>query len=75
MLTAVLVIGSGDADNIVASVGPETGDLPRTHVTVRSEGGSAVVEIAAADSSAMRAALNSYLECIAITEDIENIIR
>ncbi|MEA4977469.1 MAG: KEOPS complex subunit Pcc1 [Methanomassiliicoccaceae archaeon] len=75
MLTAVLVIGSGDADSIVASVGPETGDLPRTHVTVRSEGDSAVVEITAADSSAMRAALNSYLECIAITEDIENIIR
>lgn len=75
MLTAVLVIGSGDADSIVASVGPETGDLPRTRATVRSEGSSAVVEITAADPSAMRAALNSYLECIAITEDIENIIR
>lgn len=75
MLTAVLRIRSGDADSIVASVGPEIEDLPRTSVSLRSEGGSAIIEIKATDASAMRAALNSYLESISITEDIENIIR
>ncbi len=75
MLTAVLKIGSGNAGSIVASVGPEMKDLPRTSVSIRSEGGSAIVEIEAADVSAMRAALNSYLESISITEDIEDIIR
>jgi len=75
MLTATLTIESVNAESIVASVGPETGGLPRTHVTVRSEGAAAIIEISAADSSAMRAALNSYLESITITEDIENIIK
>ena len=75
MLTATLRIGSSDAESIVASVGPEAEDLPRTSVSVRSEEGVAIIEIIATDTSAMRAAVNSYLESITITEDIEDIIK
>ncbi len=75
MLTATLRIGSSDAESIIASVGPETEDLPRTSVSLRSEEGVAIIEIIATDTSAMRAAVNSYLESITITEDIEDIIK
>ncbi len=75
MLTATLRIKSADAENIVASVGPEVEDLPRTSVSVRSEEGVAIIEIVATDTSAMRAAINSYLESIKIVENIEEIIK
>jgi KEOPS complex subunit Pcc1 len=75
MLTAVLRIESENPESIVASVGPEAEDLPRTSVQIYSEDGVATVRIIATDSSAMRAAVNSYLESITITEDIEGIIK
>jgi KEOPS complex subunit Pcc1 len=39
------------------------------------EGDEAVMTIEAADTSAMRAALNSFLECVMITEDIDKITK
>ena len=50
-------------------------ELPRTRVSVTGRAGETLVEITASDTSAMRAALNSYLECIRITEDIERITK
>jgi KEOPS complex subunit Pcc1 len=74
MLSAVVNIESADADTVLASLRPETGrELPRTHVEVRSGEGTVTLDIRAADASAMRAALNSYLECIRITEEIQKI--
>lgn len=76
MLRAVLTVVSADAETVVASISPEAGrELPRTHAVVEEENGNAVVKITASDTSAMRAALNSYLECIRITEDIAKITR
>ncbi|MDR2846278.1 MAG: hypothetical protein LBV63_03250 [Candidatus Methanoplasma sp.] len=73
---ALISIESADAAGIVLSLGPETGrDLPRTSTEVRMGSGIGFVEISAADTSALRAALNSYLECIRITEDIVKITR
>jgi len=76
MFAAEIRITSDDASSIISALGPEAGrELPRTSSLVRTENGTGVIEIAASDASAMRAALNSYLECIKITEDISRITR
>jgi KEOPS complex subunit Pcc1 len=76
MLRAILKVPSAQAEAVSASLRPEAGrELPRTRSAVRTEDGAAVIEIAASDSSAMRAALNSYLECVRIIEDIEELTR
>lgn len=76
MLSASLRISSADTDGIISSLKPEAGrDLPRTRIRIFDDNGTVAVDISATDTSAMRAALNSYLECIKITEDINRITR
>lgn len=76
MFTAEIRITSDDVPDIISALSPEAGrELPRTAARIRSENGTGVIELTAADASAMRAALNSYLECIRITEDIGRITR
>ena len=76
MFAAEIRITSDDAPSIICALSPEAGrELPRTKADVRMEEGTGVIEITASDASAMRAALNSYLECIRITEDIGRITR
>lgn len=76
MLSARLRIDSPDAGAIASALGPEAGrELPRTRVAVSLSGGSALVSIDADDTTAMRAALNSYLGCIRITQDISRIAK
>ncbi len=76
MPTAVLRITSGSAGRIASAIEPEARrDLLRTHTEIHTENGGAVMRIEADDTSAMRAALNSFLECIMITEDIDRITR
>lgn len=76
MPTAVLTIDRPDASAAVSAVGPETHrDLPRTRTVIRMKGEKAELVIEADDVSSMRAAVNSYLECIKITEDIAKITK
>ena len=76
MLKAVLKVESSDAGTILSALQPETGrELPRTSVTLTGDEASVTLIIDATDVSAMRAALNSYLGCIRITEDINRITR
>ncbi|MBP6020983.1 MAG: hypothetical protein KA502_00115 [Candidatus Methanomethylophilaceae archaeon] len=76
MLSATLRIVTADAETVASAIEPEAGrELPRTRVSVTGRAGETLVEITASDTSAMRAALNSYLECIRITEDIERITK
>lgn len=76
MPSAVIVISNPGAANTVSSVSPEARrDLLRTHTEIRMEENKAVLSIEAADTSAMRAALNSFLECVMITENIEKITK
>ena len=76
MFAAEIRITSDDVPNIISALSPEAGrELPRTKACVRTEDGIGVIELTASDASAMRAALNSYLECIRITEDISRITR
>jgi len=76
MLSARLTIVSDDAVAIVRSLMPESArEISRTHTEISFSDREAVVEITSADTTAMRAALNSYLGCIRITEDIGRITR
>ena len=81
MLRATLRITGAAAHAAVPSISPEAGrELPRTETDIRSEGDDKkfqlpIVSITATDTSAMRAAINSYLECIRIIEDIDNLTR
>ena len=65
-----------NAGTVIESLSPESRRaLPRTEVLVSGDGGKVTLTVRAADTSAMRAALNSYLGFIRITEDIGNITR
>jgi len=76
MFEAEIRITSDDAPSVISALSPEAGrELPRTKARARMEGGAGVITLSASDASAMRAALNSYLECIRITEDIGRITR
>ncbi|MCL2711763.1 MAG: hypothetical protein FWD37_00600 [Methanomassiliicoccaceae archaeon] len=70
MLSAVLS-ADGNADMIISVLSPEIGrELPRTETDISRNGDSVLVKVTAKDVSAMRAALNSYLGWIRITEEI-----
>ena len=74
MLRAVLRVSG--ADTAAEALGPESGrELPRTRASVSSEGGETVVRIEADDTYAMRAALNSYLECVIVVQSVEHIAK
>lgn len=76
MPSAILTIENSGAANTVSAVSPEARrDLMRTHAEIRMERDRAVLSIEATDTSAMRAALNSFLECVMITENIEKITK
>ena len=76
MLRAELRIEGIPADTAVAAISPEAGrELPRTSTEISLEDEAAVIRITASDTSAMRAAVNSYLECIKVVEDIGDLTR
>ena len=76
MLKATLRINGIAVDTAVPSISPEAGrELPRTETHISGEADETVIDITASDTSAMRAALNSYLECIRIIEDIGNLTK
>ena len=76
MLSARLTVVSPEAGTIVRSLTPEASrDISRTHVSVSLDGDVGVICIDSSDSTAMRAALNSYLGCIRITENIGKITK
>lgn len=71
MLSAALTV-EGDADVILSTLSPEIGrELPRTDTNIILENDTVTIRVSAKDVSAMRAALNSYLGWIRITEDIK----
>lgn len=76
MLRAELRIEGPAAGTAAAAISPEAGrELPRTSTEIITEDGAAVIRITASDTSAMRAAVNSYLECIKVVEDIGDLTR
>lgn len=74
MLRAVIRMDGAAAQAAAESIGPESGrELPRTRTEVSASEDGLTVRIEAEDSSAMRAAINSYLECIAVVQSVERI--
>ena len=70
MLSAVLRI-TENAYAVIRTLSPEIGrGLPRTDTNISVDGDTVTIRVEAKDVSAMRAALNSYLGWIRITEDI-----
>jgi KEOPS complex subunit Pcc1 len=75
MLRATLRVHTAYADTILASITPEAGrEIPRTKVQTGREGDEVILHVEAADLSAMRAALNSYLRWMVIAEDMSKTI-
>ena len=69
MLRATIRVHGGV--DVPGIMGPEMcRDLSRTTAHVGTDGEDAVVVITATDVSAMRAAVNSHLECIKVVEDV-----
>ena len=74
MIVATLV--ADDDGTIAASLRPEAErPLPRTGTAITETRSKTTLRVTATDVSAMRAALNSYLGFIRVTEDIEKITR
>jgi len=69
MLSATLSV-STDAGSVMSVLSPEIGRLPRTETDISLDGDTVTIRVSAKDVSAMRAALNSYLGWIRITENI-----
>ena len=76
MIEAELRITGTVANVAVPTISPEAGrELPRTETKIELSGDEAVIRIIATDTTAMRAAINSYLECIRVIEDIDNLTK
>ena len=76
MIEAELRISGAVAKVAVPTINPEAGrELPRTETRIEYDGEDALIHIRATDTTAMRAALNSYLECIRVIEDIGNLTK
>ena len=74
MIVATLV--TDDDGTIASSLRPEAErSLPRTETAITETGGRTTLRVTASDVSAMRAALNSYLGFIRVTEDIGELTR
>jgi KEOPS complex subunit Pcc1 len=59
----------------MSALSPEVGrEIPRTRVHLTSEGEEIVLNVEASDLGALRAALNSYLRWISISEEIGNMV-
>jgi KEOPS complex subunit Pcc1 len=69
--SAIITVDRNKATDIVAgSLQPETArEVSRTQVTIEEDDSSYFIRISAKDSSSLRAALNSYLRWMKVTED------
>jgi len=71
MLNAVIT-ADDDANVILSVLSPEIGrELPRTDTNITRDNDTVTITVKAKDVSAMRAAMNSYLGWIRITENIK----
>ena len=71
-MRAVVTVRGPEAAVVRRSLAPEAGrEIPRSRVTVRGEGEVAEIVVEAEDTSALRAALNSYLRWAQVAFDVQ----
>jgi len=76
MFRATVRMDGPVAEAAVESIGPESDrEPPRTRSLISFSDEGMVATIEAEDASAMRAALNSFLECITVVQSVENIAK
>ncbi len=76
MIEADLRISGTVAEVAVPAISPEANrELPRTSTSISYTDDGALIHIEAKDTTALRAAINSYLECIRVIEDIGNLTK
>jgi len=74
-MRAVLTFRGPEATVLRSSLSPEAGrEIPRSRVTVRGDGDVAEVVVEAEDTSALRAALNSYLRWAQVALDVRRTV-
>lgn len=49
--------------------------LPRTETTISREGDTVTITVEAADTSSLRASVNSLLECLTVTQRINSVTK
>lgn len=76
MRRASITIEGEEADAIRRSLAPEAGrDVPKARVSVSGGSGRVVVRIDADDTSALRAAVNSYLRWADVAARVRRAVR
>ncbi len=74
-MRAVVTFRGPEAEVLRRSLAPEAGrEIPRSRATVRGEGDVAEIVLEADDSSALRAALNSYLRWAQVAIDVRGTV-
>ena len=75
-MRAIVTVRGPEAGVVRRSLAPEAGrEIPRSRVTVRGEGEVAEIVVEAEDTSALRAALNSYLRWAQVAFDVHAAVR
>ncbi len=75
MPKAILRFISPNAPVVSGSLAPEVGrEIPRTRVSMETAPGQVTLRVEATDVSALRAAINSYLRWMKISEDVGNMV-
>ena len=75
MPRATLRVATPHSKAVWGALFPEVGrEIPRSRVEMTSGEGEVVLNVEASDLGALRAALNSYLRWIRISEEIGNMV-
>lgn len=75
MPRATLRLATPHATAVMGALAPEAGrEIPRTRVKLARVDGGLLLDVEATDLGALRAALNSYLRWIGISEEIGNMV-
>ena len=75
MPRATLRLTTPHAIAVMGALSPEVGrEIPRTRVKLTRDDGDIVLEVEASDLGSLRAALNSYLRWIEISEQISDMV-
>ncbi len=76
MRRAEIVLTGGNAELVQKALAPETGrEIPRTKVSVLKDGERTTLTIEAEDTSALRAALNSYVRWAALASAVDDEVK